>query len=88
MLCLGKNLIHGVQSVSYKSKNTKDSNAIKAKKKWDADPDCWSTLWFHKLMTIDEARGRARQLNAQEFVKRQEERIQLKNTTERWFFIF
>ena len=62
--------------VSYKSKDTKDSNAIKAKKEWDVNPDRWRTLGFHKLMSLDEARVRARQLNAQDFVKRQEERIQ------------
>lgn len=65
-----------VQFVSYKSQDTKESNAIKAKKEWDVDPDRWRTLGFHKLMTLDEARIRARQLNAQDFVKRQEERIQ------------
>ena len=65
-----------VQFVSYKSQDTKDSNAIKAKKEWDVDPDRWRTLGFHKMMSLDEARIRARQLNAQDFVKRQEERIQ------------
>jgi hypothetical protein len=65
-----------VQFVSYKSKDTKDSNAIKVKKECDVDRDRWRTLGFHKLMTLDEARVRARQLNAQDFVKRQEERIQ------------
>jgi hypothetical protein len=65
-----------VQFVSYKFQDTKDSNAIKAKKEWDVDPDRWRTLGFHKMMSLDEARIRARQLNAQDFVKRQEERIQ------------
>jgi hypothetical protein len=65
-----------LQFVSYKSQDTKDSNAIKAKKEWDVDPDRWRSLGFHKLMTLDEAKVRARQLNAQDFVKRQEERIQ------------
>ena len=65
-----------LQFVSYKSQDTKDSNAIKAKKEWDVDPDRWRTLGFHKMMTLDEAKIRARQLNAQDFLKRQEERIQ------------
>lgn len=65
-----------LQFVSYKSKDIKDSNAIKPKKEWDVDPDRWRTLGFHKMMTLDEARVRARQLNDQEFVKKQEERIQ------------
>ena len=65
-----------LQFVSYKSQDTKDSNAIKAKKEWDVDPDRWRSLGFHTMMTLDEAKIRARQLNAQDFVKRQEERIQ------------
>ena len=65
-----------LQFVSYKSQDTKDSNAIKAKKEWDVDPDRWRSLGFHKMMTIEEAKVRARQLNAQDFVKRQEDRIQ------------
>jgi hypothetical protein len=65
-----------LQFVSYKSQDTKDSNAIKAKKEWDVDADRWRSLGFHKFMTLDEAKVRARQLNAQDFIKRQEERIQ------------
>jgi hypothetical protein len=65
-----------LQFVSYKSQDTKESNAIKAKKEWDVDPDRWRSLGFHKMMTLDEAKVRARQLNAQDFIKRQEERIQ------------
>jgi hypothetical protein len=65
-----------LQFVSYKSQDIKSSNSIKAKKEWDVDPDRWRTIGFHKMMSLDEARIRARQLNAQEFVKRQEERIQ------------
>jgi hypothetical protein len=65
-----------VQFASYKSKDIQGSKAINAKKEWDVDPDRWRTLGFHKMMTIDEAKVRARQLNAQDFVKRQEERIQ------------
>ena len=57
-----------VQFVSYKSKDTKNSNAVKAKKEWDVDPDRWRSLGFHKLMTLDEAKVRARQLNAQDFL--------------------
>ena len=65
-----------LQFVSYKSQDTKDSNATKAKKEWDVDSDRWRTLGFHKRMTIEEAKIRAKQLNARDFVKRQEERIQ------------
>ena len=65
-----------VQFVSYKNADNKDSNAKKPTKEWDIDSYRWRSLGFHKLMTLDEARTLARQLNAQEFVKRQEERIQ------------
>jgi hypothetical protein len=37
-----------LQFVSYKSQDTKDSNAIKTKKEWDVDPDRWRCLGFHK----------------------------------------
>ncbi len=61
-----------LQFVSYKLQDIKDPNAIKAKKEWDVDPDRCRSLGFHKMMTLDEAKIRARQLNAQDFVKRQE----------------
>ncbi len=39
---------------------------------WDISKDRWKTLGFHKLMTLDEAKERARQLNLQLEMKRQE----------------
>lgn len=64
-----------VQYVSYKKADSQDSNAKKPKKEWDVNPDRWRALGFHKSMTIEEARARAKQINAQDFLKGQEERI-------------
>ena len=61
-----------LQYVSYKSKDAQNSKAKKGKKEWDIDPDRWRVLGFHKHMTLEEAKTRAKQLNAQEYVKRQE----------------
>lgn len=64
-----------VQFISYKKTDIKDSNAKKPKKEWDVNPDRWRALGFHKSMSIDEARARAKQINVQDFLKGQEERI-------------
>lgn len=65
-----------VQFISYKKEDIKDSTANKPKKEWDVDKQRWRSLGFHLLMTLDEAKVRARQLNAQRFLKEQEKRIQ------------
>lgn len=64
-----------VQFVSYKKSDFHRAEAMKPKKEWDIDKDRWRSLGFHKSMTAAEARCRARQLNSQLFVKRQEEQI-------------
>ncbi len=64
-----------VQYVSFKKSDTKDSMVKYSKKEWDTSKDRWSTLGFHKYMSIDEAKVRARQLNSQLEIKRQEERL-------------
>jgi hypothetical protein len=64
-----------LQFVSYKSCDVLNSNAQKLKKEWDVDPDRWHALGIHKLMTIEEAKVRAKQLNAQDYLRGQEERI-------------
>jgi hypothetical protein len=64
-----------VQFISYQREDTKSSSAKKPKKEWDIEKERWRSLGFHSSMTVTEARARARQLNAQIALKRQEERI-------------
>ena len=64
-----------VQFVSYKKKDFHRTEAVKPKKEWDIDKDRWRSLGFQPSMNIKEAKSRAQQLNAQLFIKRQEERI-------------
>ncbi len=54
-----------VQFISYKD----------GKKEWDIPSDRWATLGFNKFMSVKEGQSRARQLNAQRHLKRQEYRI-------------
>jgi hypothetical protein len=51
------------------------SKSKKPKKEWDIPPERWPNLGFHSQMTIIDAACRAKQLNAQDYLKRQEERI-------------
>jgi len=67
-----------VQFVSYKKEDAKNSSTEKPKKEWDVEKTKWRSLGFHSLMTLDEARVRAKQLNAQAFLKEQERRTQLR----------
>ncbi|MCK6595083.1 MAG: hypothetical protein L6Q37_03275 [Bdellovibrionaceae bacterium] len=71
-----------VQFISYKKEDIKNSPAKKPKKEWDVDRDRWRSLGFHNLMTIEEARVRVRQLNAQRHLKEQEKRIQQRKLEE------
>jgi hypothetical protein len=64
-----------IQFLSYKKQDHVDSSAKKPKKEWDVPKDRWRALGFHPSLTIEEARSRAKQLNAQASLKRQEERI-------------
>ena len=45
------------------------------KKEWDVPKERWRALGFHNTMAIEDARIRARQLNSQALLKRQEERV-------------
>lgn len=75
-----------VQFISYKRmhfKQIKNSKSKKARKTWDISKDRWKGLGFYKYMTISEARVRARQLNKQEFLKEQEERLKKKQQKEK-----
>lgn len=67
-----------VQFVSYKKNDAKESQALKPKKEWDVEKTKWKNLGFHSLMNLEEARVRAKQLNAQAFLKEQERRVQLR----------
>lgn len=71
-----------IQYVSYKKADQVREGMKKPKKEWDVNPDRWRALGFHKLMTIEEARGRAKQINAQSFLKMQEELLQKREEEE------
>jgi hypothetical protein len=64
-----------IQFLSYKKEDHPDSKALKPKKEWDVPKERWRALGFHSSLTLEEARVRARQINAQRYLKRQEERI-------------
>ena len=64
-----------LQFISYKMQDLRASKAKKPKKEWDIPAERWRNLGFHPQMTITEALSRAKQLNAQAYLKRQEERI-------------
>lgn len=65
-----------IQFISYKNNDVKNPAAKKPKKEWDLRKDRWRTLGFNSGMDVTDARARAKQLNAQAFLKRQEEHIQ------------
>ncbi len=64
-----------VQYVSFKKSDYKDSKAKFPKKEWDISIDRWCALGFYRYMTLEEAKVRARQLNSQLEIKRQEEQF-------------
>lgn len=64
-----------VQFISFKKSDTQNSKAKKPKREWDISKDRWLSLGFSESMTINEAKSRARQLNAQGNLKRQEEQL-------------
>lgn len=45
------------------------------KKEWDVDKNRWRALGFHSGMSLEDARVRAKQINAQRFLKEQEKRL-------------
>lgn len=71
-----------IQFISYKKNDTANSPAKKPKKEWDLEVTRWRSLGFHFQMTLEEAKVRARQLNAQRHLKEQEKRIQLRKIEE------
>lgn len=66
-----------LQFVSYKKADTKKSFANDPKKEWDVHRDRWRALGFNARLTLEEARARAKQLNAQRWIQAQEKRVQL-----------
>lgn len=65
-----------VQYVSYKQKDQrKNSTAKVPKRTWDIAKERWTTLGFHSGLDLRDAKVRARQLNSQLSIKRQEERL-------------
>lgn len=63
-----------VQFVSY---TKKDCESLKStKKEWDIHKDRWRPLGFLVTMSLEEARSRAKQLNALDKIKKQERRVQ------------
>lgn len=64
-----------VQYISFKKSDTQNSKAKKPKREWDIPKDRWLSLGFSQSMNIVEAKSRARQLNAQGQLKRQEEQL-------------
>ena len=63
-----------LQFISYRKEHLGSSSAAKPKKEWDIPRERWAVLGFRPHMTIESARERQRQLNAQLKLKREEER--------------
>jgi hypothetical protein len=73
-----------VQFVSYKKVDIRpETKAQKPKREWDIRRERWQALGFSMLMTIEEARVRAKQLNAQVQIRKQEEQIRKRDETKR-----
>lgn len=64
-----------VQFISFKKEDAPDSKAKMPRRAWDIPKNRWQTLGFNSFMTIEEAKARSKQLNAQLLIKRQEERL-------------
>lgn len=65
-----------VQFVSYKKADIRpECRAKKPKREWDIQRQRWQVLGFSTFMTIEEARARAKQLNAQDHLRRQEGQV-------------
>lgn len=63
-----------VQYISHKKEHVRKSNAKNPGRTWDIPRERWSELGFRSYMSIEQARGRQRQLNTQLALKRLEER--------------
>lgn len=64
-----------VQFISYKSADRSGTKIRWPKKKWDVPRDRWRALGFLIRMDIQEAKARAKQLNAQALMAKQEKRL-------------
>lgn len=71
-----------LQFIFYKNEDCAESKAKKPKKEWDIGSDCWPPLGFHKQMSIEDAKVRAKQLNADLYARKQEKQILVKNEQE------
>jgi hypothetical protein len=65
-----------LQFVSYKRSEAVNPKSIKPKKEWDVRKHRWRSLGILDSMSLIEARLRARQLNAQATIKKQEAALQ------------
>ncbi len=63
-----------LQFITHKKIDTVASKAKRPRKEWDIPQRKWSALGFHSQMGFEIARSRAKQLNAQLELRRQEER--------------
>lgn len=73
-----------LQFTSHKMEHTKSSTAKKPKKEWDIPKSRWHSLGFQQSMTIEQAKARAKQLNAIAHLKRVEaQRLSLDKEKER-----
>ncbi|OQW50616.1 MAG: hypothetical protein A4S09_02140 [Proteobacteria bacterium SG_bin7] len=64
-----------IQYTSFKKADWSENTKAKVpKKEWNIPKDRWHALGFNKFMNLEEAKARAKQLNAQAHIKRQEER--------------
>lgn len=63
-----------IQFITQKKEFARESQAKIPRKEWDIPKGRWSSIGFSATMNIDEARTRAKQLNAQLELGRQEER--------------
>ncbi len=66
-----------IQFISCKITDQRPETKAKAPKRtWDIGKERWSSLGFHPSMSVLEVRARAKQLNSQLRLKRQEEQLQ------------
>lgn len=72
-----------LQFISYKKADSGNVSGKSLKKEWDIRRDRWLPLGFHPKMKITEASARAKQINAQRWIKEQEKRIQVRLKAER-----
>ncbi len=64
-----------IQFISYKKTDCKNPETKKPRREWDISKNRWLALGFYESMSIDDAKVRARQLNIQITIKRQEEQL-------------